>query len=894
MSERGEADFVLSEADIAYLEGLADPVAAKRKAKKENEAPSGLEKTLTVLGAASSVDFSNINTGDTSARNPISLSTVGERPNAFPKAGESAGPANNVDGTAANKDSLSEGVLNAAGISTSVNPSNGVKIIDPTNLILAVMDSGIEKDTGDKVLDAVVMAVFGPAGRIFKSFADRIFGGPGKQWHDVPPQTRKEKINDAMKSFGRIGGNASPVGEGNDFSADIQGLQYQEYLSEAVENGDTDLVNIILEGAPTSELKAQGTETARLAGISTQPSVNTPSLANIAENNPDAPDGNAPADAQRDAKIRADVQAVLDNEQLGEQAKIAAIEKVSSDNGITSTDVLSGIIGGVLTNAVIGVINNVNANANTDGTTTTDGNTTTTENETAGTGGENMSDDKKVFGLTTAQIISGFGSVLNGYLGNKAAKGAADAQTDASDAALAVFEKNAAASVARLRETTSAATDIIQTGAEASRNDITAARDIARNDITQGSNAARDAVTTARDNSMNTLLKSYGIQAEEITATALASSGLISAAREKAAGAITSGFSAAISQIGTSRDIANKILQDSLATAEEKMDVGRAGAIAAQDRGVEAVRSDFQPYLDAGKMTLDNVTSLVNDPQAQKDFITNNPFFDALAKKSEDALLRSKASVGKVGTGGTQVELQNEMLAIGNQLLDAAINRSLPLIQGGQNAAAQVAAAERARASAVSQIELSVGQSLAQLTQSTGVNRANVEQNAGNAIADLNVGQGKELAAVESQAGRDLASIESTRGAQITSATANTGAQLADTELTSGANLANIATSTGTALADSANQAGANLANINTGSTDAQAKLVANQGVNEANILTGNAANTAETLIGQGNAKAAGIVGGTNAITGGLLNLGTIALNPTKFGTKINENGVAA
>jgi len=631
-------------------------------------------------------------------------------------------------------------------------------------------------------------------------------------------------------------------------------------VKAAIDSGNVSLADVA---------EKYGTTVANVSGIIAAASNQNPSTDEA--NSGNQTDTGTDTETVNNARIGAEIREAMDNPNLSDTGKKAAIDKISTDNGV-SKEVIAGIVGASAAAVIAGYGGGGSGNSNAN----------------SGGGETNISN------LTTPQIIAGAGSLIGAWLGYKGAGDAADAQSKAAAAALAVFEKNAAASVVRLQDTANTAIKTIQGGAETSRNDIITGNETARSDIIAGGNVARGDVISARDKATQTLLDSFGLQKSEITNTALAASGLISAAREKAAGAITAGFSAGIAQIGTSRDIANKILQDSLTSAEEKMDVGRAGAIAAQDRGVSAVRSDFQPYLDAGRLTVENISNLVNNPQAQRDFILSNPFFDALAKKSEDALLKAKASVGKVGTGGTQIELQNEMLAIGNQLLDAAINRSLPLIQGGQNAAAQVAAAERARASAVSQIELSVGQSLAQLVQSTGVNRANVEQNAGNAIADLNVGQGRELAGIETRAGENLASIESTRGTQMANAISNNATQRAGVEIDAGNNLANLATSEGTALANSANTAGSNLANINTASTDAQARLQSNLGVNEANILTGNAANTADTLLGAGNATAAGIVGQTNALTNGLLNLGTIALNPTQFNNpKRNTNAGA-
>ena len=772
-----------------------------------------------------------------------------------------------------------------------------------------------------------LVALLPPPYRIFYEFLKigGFFKGGGMK--EGRPMTPQEQIEQALSQF------QQPVAEGG---TEGQGEIYNEIVRKVAQLGDQSLIDTVLNAAPDQNARdnaqvliaqqpvgeggvttpngdgsvtgggnvtlnnlpqpnASGEYTAAQIGeVKAAIDSGNVSLADVAEKygttvanvsgiiaaasnqNPSTDEANSgnqtDTETVNNARIGAEIREAMDNPNLSDTGKKAAIDKISTDNGV-SKEVIAGIVGASAAAVIAGYGGGGSGNSNAN----------------SGGGETNISN------LTTPQIIAGAGSLIGAWLGYKGAGDASDAQSKAAAAALAVFEKNAVASVVRLQDTANTAIKTIQGGAETSRNDIITGNETARSDILAGGNVARGDVISARDKATQTLLDSFGLQKSEITNTALAASGLISAAREKAAAAITAGFSAGIAQIGTSRDIANKILQDSLTSAEEKMDIARAGAIAAQDRGVAAVRSDFQPYLDAGRLTVENISNLVNNPQAQRDFILSNPFFDALAKKSEDALLKAKASVGKVGTGGTQIELQNEMLAIGNQLLDAAINRSLPLIQGGQNAAAQVAAAERARASAVSQIELSVGQSLAQLVQSTGVNRANVEQNAGNAIADLNVGQGRELAGIETRAGENLASIESTRGTQMANATSNNATQMAGVEIDAGNNLANLATSAGTALGNSANAAGSNLANINSASTTAQANLEAGVGVNEANILTGNAANTADTLLGAGNTTAAGIVGQTNALTNGLLNLGTVALNPTQFNNpKRNTNAGAA
>lgn len=139
----------------------------------------------------------------------------------------------------------------------------------------------------------------------------------------------------------------------------------------------------------------------------------------------------------------------------------------------------------------------------------------------------------------------------------------------------------------------------------------------------------------------------------------------------------------------------------------------------------DIARGDLEPFREVGSTDLSTLGSLVTDPQAQADFITNNPFFDALAEKSTQTLLNNAAARGKVGSGGTAEALQNSILLLGNDLLNQDVTRRQNLATLGSNAAA--------------------GQ--ATTTQNTANALSAATQNSANAVSDLTIQGGNAQAA---------------------------------------------------------------------------------------------------------------------------------------------------
>ncbi len=114
-------------------------------------------------------------------------------------------------------------------------------------------------------------------------------------------------------------------------------------------------------------------------------------------------------------------------------------------------------------------------------------------------------------------------------------------------------------------------------------------------------------------------------------------------------------------------------------------------SIAATRESEAQAREDLSTFREAGQREEGNINRLLNDPQAQKDFITNNPFFTALADDAQRRIFQNKAAKGKIGSGGTAEALQNSILLLGEDLLSRDISRRGEVANRGANAAARSA-----------------------------------------------------------------------------------------------------------------------------------------------------------------------------------------------------------
>ena len=137
-----------------------------------------------------------------------------------------------------------------------------------------------------------------------------------------------------------------------------------------------------------------------------------------------------------------------------------------------------------------------------------------------------------------------------------------------------------------------------------------------------------------------------------------------------------------------------------------------------QREALETTRADLQPFREAGEAQLSglgkdvsNLSSLTNDPNRQKSFIENNPFFKLLADDAQSRLFANQAARGKVGSGETAKALQNSLMLLGQDLLNQdvqrkniALNQRFNLTALGENAAARQGTATTNAANSISEL----------------------------------------------------------------------------------------------------------------------------------------------------------------------------------------------
>jgi hypothetical protein len=124
-------------------------------------------------------------------------------------------------------------------------------------------------------------------------------------------------------------------------------------------------------------------------------------------------------------------------------------------------------------------------------------------------------------------------------------------------------------------------------------------------------------------------------------------------------------------------------------------------AIQAQKEAAAQTRADLQPFTGAGVSQIPALTNMVTqqqnlvDPNAQFNFVKDNPFYKLLADDAQKRIFSNAAARGKIGSGGTAEALQNSLLLLGTDLINnqfglqnQAIGNTSNIVQLGQSAAA--------------------------------------------------------------------------------------------------------------------------------------------------------------------------------------------------------------
>jgi hypothetical protein len=155
--------------------------------------------------------------------------------------------------------------------------------------------------------------------------------------------------------------------------------------------------------------------------------------------------------------------------------------------------------------------------------------------------------------------------------------------------------------------------------------------------------------------------------------------------------------------MGLIRDVVGGITGSTAASAASRggKQLSKAALAAAQTRAsggrdaFDFLTNKLDPFIGTTPADFEGLTNLASNPQAQVDFLTNNPLFDALRGDAREATFRTQSAGGMLGSSGTDEILQNKFLTMGNDLINQQINREsavrMPLLQASQSAATNVA-----------------------------------------------------------------------------------------------------------------------------------------------------------------------------------------------------------
>lgn len=155
--------------------------------------------------------------------------------------------------------------------------------------------------------------------------------------------------------------------------------------------------------------------------------------------------------------------------------------------------------------------------------------------------------------------------------------------------------------------------------------------------------------------------------------------------------------------------------------------------IASNEKALAQSRADLQPFRDAGAGALPGLTDLITNPNTQKDYVTNNPFFAALSKQASTTLMNNQAAKGKLGSGGTAEALQNSLLLLGSDLVNQNITQRQNIVNVGANAAAGQASATQNSAGTTANALSAGGTNIANLITAQGNTQAAGQVGAANA-----------------------------------------------------------------------------------------------------------------------------------------------------------------
>lgn len=151
--------------------------------------------------------------------------------------------------------------------------------------------------------------------------------------------------------------------------------------------------------------------------------------------------------------------------------------------------------------------------------------------------------------------------------------------------------------------------------------------------------------------------------------------------------------------VGTATSVASKLLSkpEELLLKAGNQIMSQAGSDTATkaakiqaesiDRARAANTAAQAPYTQLGENAVNQINTIQSDPAG---YVQNSPFYQSLAQDAQRRLLANQAAKGKVGSGGTAAALQEQLLALGNGLVQGQVNTLQGQVNTGANAATNV------------------------------------------------------------------------------------------------------------------------------------------------------------------------------------------------------------
>jgi hypothetical protein len=215
-------------------------------------------------------------------------------------------------------------------------------------------------------------------------------------------------------------------------------------------------------------------------------------------------------------------------------------------------------------------------------------------------------------------------------------------------------------------------------------------------------------------------------------------------------------------------------------------------SIGFQEESLKQTREDLQPFRDAGQGAISDLQAAINgmptssgidtsainnfvndggranldadlqafmDPQAQADYLANDPLYKAIADDTNRRLNAQAAAAGKLHSGGTAKALQDNMMLLGRERVNDRMNQLTTGFNAGStnrsNALSELTTKfnlDFNKANLDSNLDSQKTNSLFNLVtqgQNAAARQATATQNTGNALSNLTVAQGNADAAAQ-------------------------------------------------------------------------------------------------------------------------------------------------